>query len=112
MKLMFNTKNLIQYAVFLYVNHVEAYHKERTPDNSGWMIFTIHGTWQVNDQDTVFNDQLPKAGEPGTVDVMSEYFGIIRLKFKYVQAHGLSRIPMLPDQFRRLIDAGDSTEPF
>jgi hypothetical protein len=76
------------------------------------MIYTTHGTWRVDDQETVFNDQMPKPGEPGTVDVISIPFGVIKLKFKYVQAHGLSRIPMQPDQFRRLIDAGDNTEPF
>ena len=108
----FNTKNLIQLALFLYANNVEVYHKERFPNNSGWMIFSIAATWEVIDQDVIFNDHHPQGGEPGTVDVIVQGRRSIRLKFKHQKGLGLSRVPMSPELFRQMIDAGDFTEPF
>jgi hypothetical protein len=108
----FNTKNLIQVALFLYANNVEVYHKERFKNNAGWRIFSIQDTWEILDQDVTFNQHHPQGGEPGTVDVIVQGRRSIRLKLKHQKGLGLSRVPMSPELCRAMIDAGDFTEPF
>lgn len=108
----FNTKNLIQLALFLYANNAEVYYKERFANGAGWRIFSIVDTWEIIDQDVSFNEHHPHGGEPGTVDVVTSNRRSIRLKFKHQKGLGLSRVPMAPELFRAMIDAGDTPEPF
>lgn len=108
----FNTKNLIQYALFLYAQNVECYHKERLANNSGWRIFSITETFEILDQDVIFNEHHPQGGTPGTVDVLVIGQRNIQLKFKHQKGLGLSRVPMSPELFRAMVDAGDTPEPF